>query len=94
MEFVYSPLGLIPDVTAVTVNPVPDLSGRVTVAILDNSKHGFRPLMDKVQAAVAQRYPEIEWFVERKPGAAHPMADDLRKQILERANLVFTGSGD
>ena len=94
MVAVYSPQGLIRDVTSQTITPVPDLGGKVTVAILDNSKHGFRPLMDKVRAAVGERYPEVEWFVERKPGAAHPIADDLRKQILERANLVFTGSGD
>jgi hypothetical protein len=93
MVRIYSPLGAIPEVTSMTVNPIPTMSG-ATIAILDNSKHNFRALMDRVSAAVGEKYPEVKWHVERKTGAAHPMSEDIRVRILQSANVVFTGSGD
>jgi hypothetical protein len=94
MISVYSPLGLLPPVKGVSLNPLPVMSDAVTIAILDNSKHNFGALMDRVAAAVSQKYPEVQWHIERKPGAAHPAPDDIRERILEHANVVFTGSGD
>ena len=93
MVNVYSPLGFIPEVAPVSVNPIPPMSG-VTIAILDNSKHNFRALMDRVSSVVGAKYPDVKWHIERKSGAAHPMADDMRDRILQSANVVFTGSGD
>jgi len=93
MVSVYSPLGAIPEVTSLTVNPIPAMSG-ATIAILDNSKHNFRALMNRVSAAVDEKYPDVKWHVERKTGAAHPMSEDIRDRILQSANVVFTGSGD
>lgn len=93
MVSVYSPLGAIPQVEKITINPIPQMAG-VTIAILDNSKHNFRALMDRVAVVVGEKYPDVRWHIERKPGAAHPMADDIRDRILQTANVVFTGSGD
>jgi hypothetical protein len=94
MISVYSPLGLLPEVTQVGLNPLPPMSAAVTIGILDNSKHNFRALMDRVAAVVAEKYPEVQWHIERKPGAAQPCPEDIRERILEHANVVFTGSGD
>ena len=94
MVSVYSPLGLLPEVKAVSLNPLPVSSDAVTIAILDNSKHNFRALMDRVAGVVSEKYPEIRWHIERKAGAAHPVSEDIRERILQQANLLFTGSGD
>jgi hypothetical protein len=94
MVSVYSPLGLLPTVDVVSLNPLPAMSRDVTIAILDNSKHNFRALMNRVAASVSEKYPDVRWHIERKTGAAHPVPDDVRERILERANVVFTGSGD
>jgi hypothetical protein len=94
MISVYSPLGLLPPVKGVSLSRLPIMSDAVTIAILDNSKHNFGALMDRVAAVVSQKYPEVQWHIERKPGAAHPAPEDIRERILEHANVVFTGSGD
>jgi hypothetical protein len=94
MVSVYSPLGLLPQVEGVSLSPLPAMSAAVTIAILDNSKHNFRALMDRVALAVSEKYPEVQWYIERKPGAAQAAPEDIRERILEHANLVFTGSGD
>jgi hypothetical protein len=94
MISVYSPLGLLPEVKPVGLNPLPAMSSTVTIGVLDNSKHNFRALMDLVAAAVSEKYPEVSWHFERKLGAAHPCPQDIRERILEHANVVFTGSGD
>jgi hypothetical protein len=94
MISVYSPLGWLRAVQGVSLSPLPAMSGAITIAILDNSKHNFRALMDRVAASVNQAYPEVRWFIERKPGAAQPTPEDMRERILEHANVVFTGSGD
>lgn len=93
MVTVYSPLGALREVAAKPITPMPSLKG-ATIAVLDNSKHNFRALMDLVRAEVEATYPEVKWHYERKPGAAHPMAEDVRKRILSEATVVFTGSGD
>jgi hypothetical protein len=94
MVTVYSPLGAIPEPEVLSISPMPAMSGELTIAILDNSKHNFRALMDRVTTVVGAKYPNVSWHIERKPGAAHPLADDVRTRILETANVVFTGSGD
>jgi hypothetical protein len=94
MVTVYSPLGEILEPEVLSISPMPAISDGVTIAILDNSKHNFRALMDQVSAAVGAKYPNVRWHVERKPGAAHPLAEDVRERILKTANVVFTGSGD
>jgi hypothetical protein len=91
---VYSPLGAIPEPQVLAISPMPAIANGLTVAILDNSKHNFRALMDRVATRVGARYPDVSWHIERKPGAAHPVAEDVRARILETANVVFTGSGD
>ena len=94
MVSVYSPLGLLPETKAVSLNPLPAMTGGVTIAVLDNSKHNFRALMDRVVEVASAKYPDAQWIFERKTGAAHPVPDDIRGRILEQANLVLTGSGD
>jgi hypothetical protein len=94
MVRVYSPLGLLPLVKGVSLSPLPVMSDAVTIAILDNSKHNFHALMDRVAAVVSEKYPDVQWHIERKPGAAQPTPEDMRERILEHANVVFTGSGD
>jgi hypothetical protein len=94
MPTVYSPLGEMLEPELLTISPMPVMADGVTIAILDNSKHNFRALMDRVARDVSAKYPGVRWHVERKPGAAHPLAEDVRERILTTANVVFTGSGD
>ena len=88
-----SPLGRLPEFEGEPVTPIPPLAG-TTIAVLDNSKHNFRALMDRVRVSVDEIIPDITWYYERKAGAFHPMADDIQQRITDRADLVLTGSGD
>jgi hypothetical protein len=93
MVSMYSPLGEIRVAEAKAISAMPSMAG-ATIAVIDNSKHNFRALMDLVRIEVDNHFADINWYYERKPGAAHPMADDLRDRVLSHASVVFTGSGD
>jgi hypothetical protein len=93
MPVVRSPLGVVSDHAGTPVNPIPPLAG-ATIAVLDNSKHNFRALMDRLRENIDATVPGVNWHYERKAGAFHPMGEDIQERITARADLVLTGSGD
>ena len=90
---VRNPLGRVTLPEGFPVAPIPPLA-HATIAVLDNSKHNFRALMDRVRVSIDEVFPDITWLYERKAGAFHPMANDIEQRIVEKADLVLTGSGD
>ena len=93
MPAILNPLGRISESETRDVTPLPALAG-ATIAVLDNSKHNFRELMERVRPMIDEQYSGITWLYERKSGGFHPMSAEIQQRILDEADLVLTGIAD
>ena len=69
------------------------LQGKV-VAFIDNSKPNFNNLVDELAMALLERCGVKEVVRHRKPVASIPASAAIMADLVERCDLVITGSGD
>lgn len=72
---------------------IKDLSGKV-VGFIDNSKPNFDKLIDALSQSLIERYGVKEVVRKRKPMASVPATAADMQDLVERCDLVITGSGD
>lgn len=68
------------------------LSG--TVALLDISKPRGNVLLDRLEALLAERAPEVTVKRYSKPTFAKPAPDTLRREIADTADFVVEALAD
>lgn len=79
---------------AVTVRSTPgDLRGKV-VGFIDNSKPNFNLLAEDLGALLVSRYGAKAVVKHRKRAASVPAPAEAIADIVEKCDLVITGSGD
>ncbi len=69
------------------------LSGKV-VGFIDNSKPNFNNLVDAISQNLIERYGVKEVIKRRKPMASIPATSAVMQELVERCDLIITGSGD
>ena len=72
---------------------LPSLRGAV-VGFIDNSKPNFNNLVDELAMALLERCGVKEVVRHRKPVASIPASAAIMADLVERCDLVITGSGD
>lgn len=73
---------------------MPDtLQGKV-VGFIDNTKPNFSLLADDMAELLKSRYGVAEVVRHRKRVASVPAPEDALKDVVNRCDLVITGSGD
>lgn len=68
------------------------LSG--TIGLLDISKPRGDVLIDRLQALIAERLPEVQTRRYRKPTMAKPAPEELRRQMLSEVDFVIEALAD
>lgn len=74
-------------------NGLKSLSGKV-VGFIDNSKPNFNHLIDAISRTLIERYGVREVITRRKPMASVPATAPVLQELVERCDLIITGSGD
>jgi len=74
-------------------NRVPTLEGRV-VGLLDNSKAGTRPFLDRVEELLRSRHGVARIIRYDKRAAALPMADETLEAAGRECDVVINGIAD
>lgn len=71
-------------------------SGAITgrLALLDISKPRGNVLLDRLEALLGERLPEVEITRYAKPTFTKPAPDDLRRQIFEANDFVVEALAD
>lgn len=69
------------------------LAGKV-VGFIDNSKPNFDNLIDAISRTLIERYGVREVITRRKPMASVPATAAVMQELVDRCDLVITGSGD
>jgi hypothetical protein len=72
---------------------LPSLRGAV-VGFIDNSKPNFNNLVDELAMALLERCGVKEVVRHRKPVASTPASAAIMADLVNRCDLVITGSGD
>lgn len=65
-----------------------------TVGFIDNTKPNFDLLADDMAAILTERYGVGGIVRHRKRMASVPAPEEAMKDIIDRCELVITGSGD
>jgi hypothetical protein len=73
--------------------PLDTLAGKV-VGFIDNSKPNFQHLVDDLADLLTSRYGVSSVIKHRKLAASIPAPDTALADVLEKCDLVITGSGD
>ena len=81
----------IPIRRELTVRPAV-ISGRV--ALLDISKRRGDVFIDRLEAVLSERFPEVEFKRYRKQTFARPAPEDLRRRIAEDCGFVIEALAD
>jgi hypothetical protein len=68
------------------------VTGRV--ALLDISKPRGNILIDRLQARLAERLPDVEFRRYSKPTFTKPAPEDLRRRISEECGFVIEALAD
>ena len=69
------------------------LAGSV-VGFIDNAKPNFNYLVDDLAELLVSRYGIREVIKRRKRSASLPVPEAMLNELVERCDLVITGSGD
>ncbi len=72
----------------------PDVLAGLRLVALDNGKPGAERLLGRVGERLAERVGLSFEGVRRKGSAATPCEDELLAEIVDRADLVLTGTAD
>lgn len=73
--------------------PLDGLKGKV-VGFIDNSKPNFNYLVDDIDEIMVSRYGVISTLKFSKPSSGVPATDETLRKLVEKCDLVITGSGD
>lgn len=73
--------------------PLPTLGGKV-VGFIDNSKPNFHHLADDLAELLVARHGVASVVRHRKLSASIPAPEAAIADIVEKCDLVITGSGD
>jgi hypothetical protein len=90
---VLSPVSRVAE-SAVPLAPrVPTLTGRV-VGLLDNSKSGTRPFLDRVEELLQREHGVSRIVRYAKPAAALPAPDEMLDAASRECDVVVNGIAD
>ena len=72
---------------------VPTLEGRV-VGLLDNSKSGTRPFLDRVEELLQREHRVAKTIRYDKKAAALPVPDEMLEAATRECDVVINGIAD
>jgi hypothetical protein len=65
-----------------------------TIGLLDNGKTNSDKVLKKVAEMLTARYPDLQVYYYRKPGAYRPAPDALLDQVAAECDVALVGIGD
>jgi len=92
-------IDLLSPAAAVSANPVPlakpvtTLEGRV-VGLLNNSKSGTRPFLDRVEELLQREHGVSRIIRYDKKAAAMPAPDEMLEAAIRECDVVINGIAD
>ena len=90
---VLSPAAVIKGSAVPLARRVPTLEGRV-VGLLDNSKSGSRPFLDRVEELLLREHGVSRIIRYDKKAAALPVPDDMLEAAIRECDVVINGIAD
>jgi hypothetical protein len=90
---VLSPAATAAGTTVPLAARVPTLEGRV-VGLLDNSKSGTRPFLDRVEELLAREHGVCRTIRYDKKAAALPIPDEMLEAAVRECDVVVNGIAD
>jgi len=90
---IHSPEGRIGEAGAALASS-PEVLAGLRIAVLDNGKPGARLLMETLAEQLAERSGAQLAGVFLKGSAATPCEEALLAELVERAELIVTGTAD
>jgi len=88
-----SPAAAIPGTVVPLARRVPTLQGRV-VGLLDNSKSGTRPFLDRVEELLQREHGASRTIRYAKKAAALPAPDEMLEAAGRECDVVINGIAD
>jgi hypothetical protein len=64
------------------------------LGLIDNTKTRTDDLLNALGRELKRRNVISEYFVHRKPDAAHSITPEVRAELLARAHVIVSGIGD
>ncbi len=64
------------------------------VGLLDNGKHGVSRFLDRLEAALRERYPAMTFTRERKANASRPAPAAMLDRLAASCDVVVSAVGD
>jgi len=90
---VLSPAGVLSSSAVPLARRLPTLEGRV-VGLLDNSKSGTRPFLDRVEELLRGAYGVSRVIRYDKTAAALPVPDEMLAAAARECDAVINGIAD
>ncbi len=90
---VYDPTAPMPDADGPKRRALDGLAGKV-VGFIDNSKPNFNHLVDDIAEFLQAKHGVKAVVKHRKRAASIPAPAEVMNDIVEKCDLVITGSGD
>ena len=88
-----SPAGVVVGTTVPLAERVPTLAGRV-VGLLDNSKSGTRPFLDRVEDLLQREHGVSRVIRYDKKAAALPAPEEMLDAASRECHVVINGIAD
>jgi hypothetical protein len=88
-----SPAVALPGTVVPLAERVPTLQGRV-VGLLDNSKSGTRPFLDRVEELLRREHGVSRTIRYAKKAAALPVPDEMLEAAVRECDVVINGIAD
>ena len=88
-----SPAGVVVGNTVPLAERVPTLAGRV-VGLLNNSKSGTRPFLDRVEDLLQREHGVSRIIRYDKKAAALPAPDEMLAAVTRECDVVINGIAD
>ena len=90
---VFSPASVTTANAVPLATRVPTLEGRV-VGLLNNSKSGTRPFLDRVEELLQREHGVAKIIGYDKKAAALPVADEMLEAAARECDVVINGIAD
>lgn len=90
---VYDPIAPYRDGESGKYRTLADLKGKV-VGFIDNTKPNFDYLIEDLADIFKSRYGAASTMTFKKRQASVPAGDAVMQELLDKCDLVITGSGD
>jgi hypothetical protein len=88
-----SPVSLVAEAAVPLARRAPTLAGRV-VGLLDNSKSGTRPFLDRVEELLQREHGVSRVIRYAKQAAALPASDEMLDAASRECDVVVNGIAD